>query len=1779
MKAEIKSRKLPGVAPGCSGRESCKEKPKNILLKDFAQRGLARILETTHNHGGVLAPRPSKERPCRGTRGCLLLLWLICVAATWVRPAFTQTLRHWTGQDSGNWSDPNNWISGTGHGAPQNGDSLFFGFNFSGDSNDNMTNDMIGLSVSTLTFGNNSYELNGFSLTVTQLIDNTDEGGVTNGLGVNSETVDINCPVVFQGFAEVNSGNAPGQLTQTTLYTHLNGPITLQGTPLTLWAQSKAGGGGGNGHIYVSGGITDTTGVANVYAIADDDGSGDVSSVEFDGTHGKPISGTLSVSTSGNAQIIFNAGDGFVATNEVLAAPYRGSFASTSENITFAAPNQLGDYTALVVSNGLTLHLSGHNVTVGSLELENQSGDTNASTLDIDGIELGLNHNLTSSDLNSNLEPVITGYINLNAVVNCNITGVGSNAAALYLAATLASQGGLSINGNAALLLEASNFFSGPVIVNSGNLVLLNDGALGGSGAVKSSGVQLNGGIMTLNLVDIPETPLTVTSPNSSLVGFGSCAWESSIMLDDPLPVFAYGTLQLNGTLLGTNDLTLYEDNVELGGKLPGDMTGTIYSSCAVLALGNGLSSGPGNEVTDGPLVIGNPGGAACEVLWQGSYELYSGAQPPVTIYPGGVMNLNGFEDVIGSLTFNGGSLGFNGGTVTLGTFGELMPGPVLVNSNAGLVSIEGGQLDTGPQLGSVTDPASSVSAIDVEQGSTLTSLTISSSIVGNHGITKLGTATLILSGSNTFTGENLISNGVVQVNSPTGLGSAANATTVETGAQLDFETNVTIGPMLTNNGSVLLDFVLLEPGITLDLSGGLTNSGTVSIFSGATLTLGTGGTSGSTSDSIISGAGNLLVEGPANFAGTVNVAGSNIFNLPEFDVANLTGDYICTNNVLAIDGGIVNFDGTGIVAPATLTVNTFCTLGGSNLVTVSGPTTLNTSSTLSGTNLVVANGGLTIPGGLSISGRTLVNNGTCNWNGAGAIGLNNSATLSNGPAGTFNCTAGGTVQNSSGNNLVANAGLFLTTGGTATTTISPPFNNSGTVEVQSGTLSLSGGLTDSGGITINSGSTLFVGSAAVNSLSTPGSSITGAGNVEFGGTGNFAGTVNVAGTNMFNNGTATFAGPYTCTNNAMIISGGTANFNGTGVIAPATLTVNTFGTLGGSNLVSVSGSTVFGSSSALSGANQVIANGGLTILSGLSISGRTLVNTASGLWTNSQGGVPNLGLSSGGVLSNAPGANLEFNGNDNVGLSTGGGAVVNAGTFLKTGAGSTSTLNAPFTNSGQVNIVAGTLALGGGGMSSANISVTSGAGIQFSGGTFTLPPGASISGAGSFTVSAGTPNFAGTVNLGGSNTISGGTATFTGPYICTNNALTIGGTANFNGTGVIAPASLTVNTFGTLGGSNLVSVSGPTVFGSSSALSGSNLVVANGGLTILSGLSISGRTLVNTASGLWTNSLGGVPGLGMSFGAVLSNAPGANLQFAGSDNIGFSTGGGAVVNAGTFLKTGAGSTSTVSVPFNNNGTVSIQSGVLAAGGGYVSASNAILNCVLGGTTAGINYGQLQVSGAVTLLGTLSVNFAGGYSPKTNDSFTVVTAGTRNGTFANFTCPSNLVTMQLSNTATSVIVRVTGITVPPPVVLYIAKLTGSNAMCYWSTNVSGYHLEYNGGLGATNWAASLKIPVVVGTNFVVTNSLLAARKFYRLSSVAAPYTPPAPVLGITPVSGGMVQLIWPIDDDRPLGLKSATNVSPANWAAVSTAASTIGTNNVVTIAVGRASQFFRLSNQ
>lgn len=71
--------------------------------------------------------------------------------------------------------------------------------------------------------------------------------------------------------------------------------------------------------------------------------------------------------------------------------------------------------------------------------------------------------------------------------------------------------------------------------------------------------------------------------------------------------------------------------------------------------------------------------------------------------------------------------------------------------------------------------------------------------------------------------------------------------------------------------------------------------------------------------------------------------------------------------------------------------------------------------------------------------------------------------------------------------------------------------------------------------------------------------------------------------------------------------------------------------------------------------------------------------------------------------------------------------------------------------------------------------------------------------------------------------------------------------------------------------------------------------------------------------------------------------------------------------------------------------------------GDYSPTAGSSLRVILGGLTAGTQFGQLQVGGTVTLNGTLSIVLTNGFAPVAANSFLVLSAGTRSGTFTSVT--------------------------------------------------------------------------------------------------------------------------------------------------------------------------------
>jgi Divergent InlB B-repeat domain len=846
----------------------------------------------------------------------------------------------------------------------------------------------------------------------------------------------------------------------------------------------------------------------------------------------------------------------------------------------------------------------------------------------------------------------------------------------------------------------------------------------------------------------------------------------------------------------------------------------------------------------------------------------------------------------------------------------------------------------------------------------------------------------------------------------------------------------------------------------TLTLYGGGTNAGTISVPAGATLNLAEGVFVASGSSSI-TGAGNLTVSGAqATLAGTVDVTGPELFSNGSVD---FTDNYICTNTIV-ISGCQASFDGTGTVAPPILTLSGGGALGGSNVVTI-GSVMNWTGGSLTGTGRTVILPGATLniasAGALSITSYTLDNAGTALWSG-GTIDMIG-GVMTNEAGAFFQIQSPASISVAGGSPRFDNAGTVRFTGSGTTSLSFVPFNNYNDTQIQGGTLQMNG--LNNGTMEVSAGTTLSLGYGAFNASAV--SSITGTGNftVTADASATLSGLLNVSGTHTFSSGFAELNGNYICTNNTMIISGGTASFDGTGIVAPSTLTLSS-GAFGGSNVVTV-GSMMNWTGGSMSGTGRTVIPPAATLniasASPLFITSSTLDNGGTALWSGGTIGMI------GGVITNEAGALFQIQNPASIFYDGGSPRFDNAGTVRITGSGTTLFANGNFNNYHDTQIQGGTLQIDGG-LNNGTMEVLAGTTLSVGSGTFNASPASSITGAGNFTVAAGSATLSGLLNVTGTHTFSGGFAELNGNYICTSNTMILSdGTASFDGTGTVAPSTLTL-TGGSLGGSNVVTV-GSTMTWTGGSMSGSGRTVISPGATLTianpSFLTITTRTLDNGGTTVWTGA-----GSIVLNAAVITNRVGALFNAQNSSPIFFGGGAPRFDNAGTFRKSVNIGTTTIggSVNFNNFGTVDIQSGFLGANGGYDSSSNAVLNCALAGTSPGTNYGQLLVSGPVTLSGTLSVNLTNNFVPTTNDSFTVLTAGTCSGTFANFIYPSNEVSMILSNTATSVIVRAMNILALPQGLLWQPQFSGGNfSFSFQTTSNQSYTIQENTNSSTTNW--------------------------------------------------------------------------------------------------------------
>ncbi len=404
----------------------------------------------------------------------------------------------------------------------------------------------------------------------------------------------------------------------------------------------------------------------------------------------------------------------------------------------------------------------------------------------------------------------------------------------------------------------------------------------------------------------------------------------------------------------------------------------------------------------------------------------------------GFVLTLSGVISGTGSLTI------LSEDTLTLSNANTYSGGTILQTFASTIVVGNNTALGTGTlSMGSQTTLQAGASGLTLANSVTLggfdtldtngNALTLSGVISGTSSLTKIGSGTLILTNTNTYSGTTTLRTGTLTVGNSSALGTGTlnmrSGTTLRAGAP----------------GLTLANSMILGGTETLDTNGNaLTLSGVVSD----------------------SGTGSLTKIG----AGTLTLSNANTYS----------GGTILQNGMLAVGnnaslgtGTLTIDDGTTLQAGASgLTLANGVTLAGSDTLDTNS-NSLTLSGVISGTGSLteIGAGTLILTNTNTYSGATTINVGTLALSSGGSISSSSGVTA-NGTFDITGVTSGTTISSLAGSGAVELGGnnLVITAGSTE---FSGVIGGSGGLEISGGTQTLSGVNTYTNVTQIDPGATL----------------------------------------------------------------------------------------------------------------------------------------------------------------------------------------------------------------------------------------------------------------------------------------------------------------------------------------------------------------------------------------------------------------------------------------------------------------------------------------------------------------------------------------------------------------------------------------------------------------------------------------------------------------------------------------------------------------------------------
>jgi len=498
-----------------------------------------------------------------------------------------------------------------------------------------------------------------------------------------------------------------------------------------------------------------------------------------------------------------------------------------------------------------TLNVTGGYVSAGSSGAYLGYNPGGVGTATVSSGTLASAGNLTVGPQGTGTLNVTGGYVNnASGYIGYNVGGVGT---ANVSSGTWANSGNLTVGSSGTGTLT----MSGGLVSVSGTLSKGTYGTINlNSGGTLQIGVGGTTGVLGVSTLTNNGTLIFNRSDDSTYSGIISGTGAVSKLGD--------GTL----TLSGSNGYT--GATAVNAGVLSYGASNVLSDSTAVTVAGGGLNLGSYNDtvasftITSGSLFGSGKLTAATYAIGGGTVASNLGAGS-MTVTANS--NLNGTTDAT--------SVSLNAGTLTLGSASRFTSNQVALTGTSGGSLSLGGNEAVGSLAGGFNVALGSAT---LSTGNDNTSTNYSGILSGSGGLTKAGTGTFTLSGSNGYTGATAINAGKMLVNGQ--LGNTAVA--------------VNAGGLLGGSGRILGNVTVASSGtLAPGNSPGVLTVGSLSLLAGSHTLMEISGTSASLYDQVVgTGTGGLTYGGSLDLVMSGSYANGTTFHLFSNFSSPFIGDF-----------------------------------------------------------------------------------------------------------------------------------------------------------------------------------------------------------------------------------------------------------------------------------------------------------------------------------------------------------------------------------------------------------------------------------------------------------------------------------------------------------------------------------------------------------------------------------------------------------------------------------------------------------------------------------------------------------------------------------------------------------------------------------------------------------------------------------------------------------------------------------------------------------------------